>query len=113
MRSNLRVIGLAALAVVLSLAASGTASAQRIKYGGQGSSDVSVFYFDLPPGTQLLLVNQVSGAEIASGVGALSGTGLINVPFTPLPTGPGQYYVRARNAGQWVGQTVMFYVLIP
>jgi hypothetical protein len=112
MRSSLHAIGFAALAVVLSLAASGTASAQRINYGGQGPSDVSVFYFDLPAGTELLLVNQVNGAEIASGVGALSGTGLINVPFSPLPAGPGQYYVRARNAGAWVGQTVMFYVFI-
>jgi hypothetical protein len=113
MRSNLGVIGLATLVVAWTLAAGGTAGAQRINYGGQGPSDVSVFYYDVPPGTQLLLVNQINGVEIASGVGALSGTGLINVPFTPLPAGPGQYYVRARNAGLWVGQTVVFYVLIP
>ena len=113
MRSNPSVIGLAALTVVLSLAASGTASAQRINYGGQGPGNVSVSYFGLPSGTQLLLTNQVSGLEIPSGLGALSGSGSISVPFTPLPAGPGQYYVRARNAGAWVGQTVMFYVFIP
>jgi hypothetical protein len=56
MRSDLRVIGLAALAVVLQLATSGNANA-ALNYTGQMAQDVSVMYFDLPTNTQIVFID--------------------------------------------------------
>jgi hypothetical protein len=109
---SLRGIHFAALALVLSLAAMGSAKADRINYGSQTAANVTVFYFDLPASTQLFLRNWVNGAEIAAAVPLVSGTGSIVVPFSVLPPGPGEYQVRARQAGAWVGETVMFYLFI-
>jgi len=109
---NLRAIGFAALAVVLSLAATGTASAQRVNYGSQTTASVTVFYFDLPAGTKLILLNEVNGVENVAAIPAVSGTGSVTVPFNVLPPGPGQYYVLARQAGAWVACSVLFYLFI-
>jgi hypothetical protein len=107
---RLRAIG-AAMLVILSLAASQPASAQRVNYGSQTTANVTVFYFDLPPGTQLYLRNEVSGAEVPVLLPLLSGTGSISVPFS-LPPGPYQLNVLARQAGAWVAQSVTFYIFI-
>ncbi len=112
MRCHLRAVGLAVLAVVLSLAASGQASAQRVNYGSQTPSTVTVFYFNLPAGTRLIFLNQVNGAENMAAIAPVSGTGSVTIPYSVLPPGPGQYYVLARQSGAWVAQTVMFYLFI-
>ena len=110
---NLRAIGFAALAVVLSLAAPGTANAQRVDYGSQTTASVTVFYFSLPANTRLYLRNWINSAETAAAVPLISGTGSIVVPFTGLPPGPGEYEVQARDsAGNWVARSVMFYLFI-
>jgi hypothetical protein len=109
---NLRAIGLAALAIVLSIVATGTASAQRVNYGSQTTANVTVFYFDLPAGTELILLNEVNGVENVAAIPPVSGTGSATVPFNVLPPGPGQYYVLARQAGAWVACSVMFYLFI-
>jgi hypothetical protein len=109
---NLRAIGFAALAIVLLLAATGTASAQRVNYGSQTTASVTVFYFNLPAGTQLILLNEVNGVENVAAIPPVSGTGSATVPFNVLPPGPGQYYVLARQAGAWVARSVMFYLFI-
>lgn len=108
-----RNIRFAALALVLSFAAAGSANAQRVNYGSQTTANVTVFYFSLPANTKLYLRNWVNSAEIAAAVPLVSGTGSIVVPFGVLPPGPGEYEVQARDsAGNWVAQTVTFYLFI-
>ena len=95
------------VAVILSIAAGGTASAQeRINYTGQTDLNVTVAYFDVPADTQIFIVNEVNGVKHAALVPLISGTGSLNVP---IPSGPGQYHVLGTQAGVWVAQTVMFY----
>jgi hypothetical protein len=109
---SLRAIRFVAIALVLSFAAMASAKADRVNYGSQTAANVTVFYFDLPANTQLFLRNWVSGLETAAAVPLVSGTGSIVVPFSVLPPGPGEYQVRARQAGGWVAETVIFYLFI-
>jgi hypothetical protein len=109
---HLRAVHFAALATVLSLAATGTAGAQTVNYGGQTTANVTVFYSNLPANTRLFLRNEVNGVESAATIPPVSGTGSAVVSFNVLPPGPGQYYVLARQSGAWVAQTVMFYLFI-
>ena len=106
MRSGLRVIGLAALAVVLQLAASGIANA-ALNYTGQTAQNVSVMYVALPANTEITFVNETSGAIFTSPNAVVSGSGSLVMPLTGLP--PGQYYLLARQNGGWIAQTVKFY----
>src|SRR5215467_7868186 len=110
--ARLRAVCFAAFAIVLSLAATGTAGAAAVNYGSQTTANVTVFYFNLPANTQLFLRNQVDRAELMAAVPPVSGTGSAVVPFNVLPPGPGQYTVMARQAGAWVAQSVMFYLFI-
>jgi hypothetical protein len=107
-----RSVYFAALAFVVSLAATGAAGAASVNYGSQTTASVTVFYFSLPAGTQLFLRDEVSGAEIKPAVPPVSGTGSAVVPFSVLPPGPGQFTVMARQSGSWVAQSVMFYLFI-
>src|SRR5215471_3286378 len=108
MRCGLRSIGLAALAAVLQLAASGAANA-ALNYTGQTPQNVSVMYLDLPAGSKIVIVDQVSNGIVSSPGIVVSGSGSVNVPLLGLI--PGQYYVLAQlSNGQWIAQTVVFYV---
>jgi hypothetical protein len=109
---RLRAVYFAALALGLSLAATGNAVAQSVNYGSQTTASVTVFYNNLPANTQLFLRNEVNGGEHMTVVPPVSGTGSAVVPFNVLPPGPGQYTVLARQAGSWVAQSVMFYLFI-
>jgi hypothetical protein len=106
MRSDLRGIGLAALAVVLQLAASGHANA-ALNYTGQTAQNVSVMYVDLPTNTKIAFVDEISGGIFVSPSPVVSGSGSLVLSLAGLP--PGQYYVLARQSGVWIAQTVMFY----
>ena len=109
---RLRAVFFAAFAVVLSLAATGTANAASVNYGSQTTASVTVFYNNLPANTRLFLRNQVNGVEIMATIPPVSGTGSAVVPFNVLPPGPGDYTVMARQAGSWVAQSVVFYLFI-
>jgi hypothetical protein len=109
---HLRAVYFAVFAMVLSLAATGTACAQSVNYGGQTTASVTVFYNNLPANTQLFLRNQVNGVEHMTVVPPVSGTGSAVVPFNVLPPGPAEYSVLARQAGAWVAQSVVFYLFI-
>jgi hypothetical protein len=98
------------LAIACSLAAGGTASAQRLNYQGQSDVSVSVTYDDLPASTQLFYLNRVSGAKWAALVPLVSGSGSMSIP---MPSGPGDFYILAEQGGDWVAQTVMFYAAEP
>jgi len=106
MRVNPYLIG---LTLVCSLAG-GTASAQRLNYASQSDVYVTVDYAGLPADTQLFLLNRVSGGKWAALVPLVSGSGSMAVP---LPSGPGDYSVLAEQGGDWVAQTVTFYVPEP
>jgi hypothetical protein len=106
MRVNPYFIG---LAVFCALAA-GTASAQQLNYTSQSDVYVNVEYANLPANTQLFLLNRVSGGKWAALVPMVSGSGSMAVP---LPSAPGDYSVLAEQAGDWVAQTVTFYVPEP
>ena len=108
MRSHLRGIGLAAIAVVLQLVASGSANA-ALNYTGQTAQNVSVTYVNLPANTNILFVDEISGAIFLPSA-TVSGSGSLVISLATLPSGPGQYYLLAQEAGGWVAQTVMFYV---
>jgi hypothetical protein len=107
-----RTICFAALAALLSLAATGAARAESVNYGGQTTASVTVFYFNLPANTRLFLRNEVSGGELMAAVPAVSGTGSAVVPFNVLSPGPYELTVLARQAGGWVAQSVVFYTFI-
>jgi len=113
MRSHLRIIGLAVLAIFLSLIASEGANAARLNYTGQTATDVSVDYFDLPAGTPIVFLNQVSGTKIATPTPLLTGSGSLTIPLSALPPVPGQYYVLALQGSSWLAPSVMFYVTWP
>jgi hypothetical protein len=107
MRSYLRGIGLAAVAVGLQLVTSGSANA-ALNYTGQTATNVSVQYVNLPANTQISFVNEINGGIFfASAV--VSGSGSLIIPLAALPPGPGQYYLLAHSGG-WIAQTVIFYV---
>ena len=106
MGSGLRCIGLAALAAVLQIAASGQANA-ALNYTGQTAQNVSVMYFDLPANTKIMFVDQTNGVIFSSPGNVVSGSGTLVIPLTSLP--PGQYYLLAQQSGQWIAQTVVFY----
>jgi hypothetical protein len=103
MRCLLRIIGLAAL---LQFAASGVGNA-ALNYTGQTAQNVSVMYFSLPANTKILIVDQISGVLIDPNLPLVSGSGSLVVPLSGLK--PGEYYLLAQQAGQWIAQTVMFY----
>jgi hypothetical protein len=108
MRSHPRGIGLAAAAVVLQLAASGSAQA-ALNYAGQTATNVTVVYANLPANTKIMFADEINGA-FSLPVATVSGSGSLVVPLATLPPYPGQYYLLAQEAGGWVAQTVMFYV---
>lgn len=105
MRSRVQVIGLAALAVVVQLATSGRADA-ALNYTSQTPQNVSVMYSALPANTQIVFVDEISGA-LFSPSAVVSGSGTLVIPLTGLP--PGQYFLQARQGSFWIAQTVMFY----
>ena len=106
-------LGSVAVAATSLFAVSAMASAQpapRISYGSQTAQDVTVVYYDLPAGTLLMFVNQLTGVKTPAVVVPLIGSGSVAVPFVTLPSGAGHYYVLAQWNGQVFSQTVPFYV---
>jgi hypothetical protein len=81
-----------------------------LNYVSQTPKSISVTYSDMPAGANVVFVNQVSGAKTPSPGSALSagGNGSAEIPVPDLAAG--QYYLLAQNSGQYVAQTVMFYI---
>ena len=81
-----------------------------LNYVSQTPNGVSVTYTDMPAGATIVFVNQVSGAKTPSPSGALSkgGSGSAQIPISGVSSG--QYYLQAQNSGQFVAQTVTFYI---
>lgn len=77
-----------------------------VNYVKQTPDKVSIDYFDLKLGTELVFVDAPSGKKIAAGA-VLAGSGSLDIPIDVLPSG--DYYLVARNTDKWATQTVMFY----
>jgi hypothetical protein len=81
-----------------------------LNYVGQTPQSVSVTYTDMPAAANLAFIDQVSGAQTAAQSGALAagGDGSAEIPIPDLEKG--QYYLRAQVSGNFIAQTVTFYV---
>lgn len=76
-----------------------------VNYVKQTADKVSVDYFDLELGTEMIFVAPTG--KIFPAAAVLVGSGSITIPIDALPSG--DYYLQARNAGKFAAQTVMFY----
>ena len=81
-----------------------------LNYVSQTPQSVSVTYTDMPAAANLVFVNQVSRAQTPAQSGALStgGDGSAEIPIPDLEKG--QYYLLAQMSGNFIAQTVTFYV---
>jgi hypothetical protein len=81
-----------------------------LNYVSQTPQNVSVTYTDMPAAANLAFIDQVSGAQTPAQSDALAagGDGSAEIPIPDL--GRGQYYLRAQVSGNFIAQTVTFYV---
>jgi hypothetical protein len=81
-----------------------------LNYVSQTPQSVSVTYTDMPAAANLAFIDQVSGAQTSAQSGALAagGDGSAEIPIPDLEKG--QYYLRAQVSGNFIAQTVTFYV---
>jgi hypothetical protein len=80
-----------------------------LNYVRQTAQSVSVTYTDMPAGAAAVFHNQTSGANTPAQNGALGpGSGSADVAIPKLPGG--QYRLRAQQGGQFVAETVKFYI---
>ena len=81
-----------------------------LNYVSQTPQSVSVTYTDMPAGANLVFIDQVSRAQTPAQSGALGtgGDGSAEIPIPDLEKG--QYYLLAQVSGNYVAQTVPFYI---
>jgi hypothetical protein len=81
-----------------------------LNYVSQTPQSVSVTYLDIPAAANLVFIDQVSGAQTPAQSGALvaGGDGSADIPIPDLDKG--QYYLLAQASGNYVAQTVPFYI---
>ena len=81
-----------------------------LNYVSQTPQSVSVTYTDMPAAANLVFIDQVSRAQTPAQSGALAvgGDGSAEIPIPDLEKG--QYYLLAQVSGNYVAQTVTFYV---
>ena len=81
-----------------------------LNYVSQTPQNVSVTYTDLPAAANLAFVDQVSRAQTAAQSAALAagGDGSAEIPIPDLEKG--QYYLLAQVSGNYIAQTVPFYI---
>jgi hypothetical protein len=80
-----------------------------LNYVRQTPQSVSVTYTDMPAGAAVVFHNQTSGTDTPAQNGALApGSGSADIAIPKLPGG--QYRLRAQQGGQYVAETVKFYI---
>ena len=81
-----------------------------LDYVRNDSQNVSVTYTDMPAAANLVFIDQISRAQTPAQSGALAvgGDGSAEIPIPDLAKG--QYYLLAQVSGNYVAQTVPFYV---
>src|SRR3989442_7910654 len=104
-----KILGLLVLGIALvPFASSAMTTGPDINYVSQTGSTVTADYFGLPANSQLIFVNNSTGATTTS-VAAGSGTSTITVSTITVPSG--SYYLRATTpTGGYIAQTIMFHV---
>ena len=69
---------------------------------------VATQFENLPEGSQVVFVNEITGKAMPSPVTAASGRGTLTLTFSG---GSGAYYLRAQDqAGAYLARSVVFYV---
>ena len=83
-----------------------------LDYVSQTAGSVRVTYADMPRGTEVVFVNTTSGAKTPSQSNALSngGSGSADIPIDPSLPAAGYYLLAQRPEGQYLAQTVTFYI---
>lgn len=106
--------GLPSIGLVQSRFDSGQTQPQgnpRITYTSHGNGTINASYNDMPSNTQVVIINQTSGARIDSVSTYIQngGSGSISIPFPPN-TPAGTYYLKAMNYNTqaYIAQTVSF-----
>lgn len=83
----------------------------RITLGTVGTSTVTAAYYDMPPNSQIVIMNQTSGTRVDGVSTYLStgGSGSVTIPF-PSGMPAGTYYLKAQNYNTqgYIAQTVAF-----
>ena len=81
-----------------------------LNYVSQTPQSVSVTYTDMPAAANLVFIDQVSRAQTPAQSGAMAagGDGSAEIPIPDLEKG--QYYLRAQVSGNFIAQTVTFYI---
>jgi hypothetical protein len=81
-----------------------------LNYVSQTPQSVSVTYTDMPAAANLVFIDHVSGTQTPAQSGALAagGDGSADIPIPDLDAG--QYYLLAQASGNYVAQTVPFYI---
>ena len=80
-----------------------------LNYVSQTGQSVSVTYTDMPADIAVVFHNETSGANTPAQKGALAaGSGSADIAIPKLPGG--QYRLRAQQGGQFVAETVKFYI---
>jgi hypothetical protein len=81
-----------------------------LNYVSQTPQSVSVTYTDLPAAANLVFIDHVSGAQTPAPSDALAagGDGSAEIAIPDLEKG--QYYLLAQVSGNYVAQTVPFYI---
>jgi hypothetical protein len=62
----------------------------------------------MPAGAEILFVNQTAGTQTPAAGSALSDSGTADIAIPDLKSG--EYHLLAQNSGQWLAQTVNFYL---
>ena len=83
----------------------------RIEYVSQTAGGVSVFYADMPPRTEIVLVNAMTDSDTQSSSITLDQGGAGSADIAIPISSQGAYYVLARGLadGHYIAETVTFY----
>jgi hypothetical protein len=80
-----------------------------LDYVSQTAQSVSVTYTGMPADVAVVFHNETSGADTPAPDGALAaGSGSADIAIPTVPDG--QYRLRAQQSGQFVAETIKFYI---
>ena len=83
----------------------------RLNYLKQTGTEIKADYYDMPPGAQIVLVDQTSGKALSGGTPLDSGGSGKIVVAIDASTPPGAYHLEAQDAeGDEIAQSVEFYI---
>jgi len=83
-----------------------------LDYVSQTADTLRVTYVDMPAGTEVVFVDTTSGAKTPSPSSALrnGGNGSADIAIDPALPAAGYYLLAQGSGGQYLAQTVTFYI---